>query len=293
MTRTLALFLVVLVSTLASTPAQCREQTSVGGRQLYLEECARCHGVDRKGDGPDAPFFSPEPRDLTTGFVGRYTPEELIARVRDGTPLSLSVDAEGRKARAQRVEAILAYMHRLPTIDWKAVDAGGVLYGERCEICHGQFGKPWPASALPEGVQTSPPDLRAPKFQRSMSDRELLKAMRHGIVGMPAVPPELTDEQARQLLAFVRLLSPGFESYSFYCAPCHGDDGRGRGILPRDDEEPKVVFDKAYFEKKDPEALRAAVWHMIDAGGGGMPHFKGVIDEAQLRRIVEYLQNTP
>ena len=90
--------LAIILSILTSVPGESRERAVEGGRQLYLEECARCHGVDRTGNGPDAPFFSPEPRDLTTGFVSRYTTEEIVARVRDGQPLSLSVDPEGRRA---------------------------------------------------------------------------------------------------------------------------------------------------------------------------------------------------
>jgi mono/diheme cytochrome c family protein len=277
---------------LAAAPAVAKERAGPGGRQLYLEDCARCHGVEGRGDGPDAPFFSPQPRDLTTGFVAKYTAAELVARVRDGEPLSLSVDPVGRAERAKRVESILGHMRKIPKVDWTAVDAGGLLYGQRCEVCHGQFGKPWPSAGLPEGVQAPPIDLRTSRFQESMSDAELIASFRHGEGTMPAVPPRLSKEQSRQMVAFLRLLSPGFETYSFYCAPCHGDDGRGRGYLPRDGEAPGVVFDEAYFAKADPDVLRAKVWHMMDAGGGGMPHFEGAASEERVRAIIEYLQSS-
>jgi len=278
---------------LAAGPVPAKERAGPGGRQLYLENCARCHGLQRRGDGADAPFFLPRPRDLSTGFAKRYAPDELVARVRDGTPLSLAIDPEGRAARARTVENILAHLERLPDIDWKTVDAGGALYGRRCEVCHGQFGQPWPRIDLPNGVQAPPRDLRSPEYQSSVSDAELIQAFRHGKAGMPAVPPALSPDESRQLAAFVRVLSPGFEAYSFYCAPCHGDDGRGRGILLRKDERPHVVLDRAYLTGKTPEELRAAVSHMMDEGGGGMPHFKDVLDDGTLRVIVEYLQNSP
>ncbi len=280
----------VLLQTL---PALAKERTEPSGQELFVENCARCHGPGRKGDGADAPFFSPQPRDLTTGFIGKYTDDELLARLRDGTPLSLAVDPEGRRLRAKRVESIVAHMQRLPDIEWEDVDAGGVLYGARCEVCHGQFGKPWPAPDLPAGVDSMPKDLRDPAVQRSMTDQELILAFRHGKNGMPAVPPKLSKEESEQLLAFVRVLSPGFESYSFYCAACHGDSGRGGGIMLRDEEGPSVVFDREYLKTKDPEELRAAVWHMMDVGGGGMPHLRGVVEDEHLRAIVEYLQRTP
>ncbi len=282
---------IALVSLLMPTLAVAKERPGPGGRDLYVRECARCHGPEGRGDGPDAPFFSPAPRDLTTGFVERYDDGELLARLRDGEPLSLAIDPGGRSARARNVEILVGHLQRLPDIEWQEVDAGSLLFGERCEVCHGQFGKPWPVGDLPKGVQAPPRDLRNPVFQESTTDAQLLEAIRHGRRGMPAVPPALSDEEAAQLLAFVRVLSPGFESYSFYCAPCHGDDGRGRGILLPPGEGPKVRFDRAYLEAKDPEDLRATVWHMMDAGGGGMPHFKHAVDDESLRAIVEYLRN--
>ncbi len=290
MVRIAGILLVALF--LGPAIGEAKERSAPSGREVFLEECARCHGADRAGGGPDAPFFSPAPRDLTTGFLAKYDEEELLARLRDGTPLSLSVDEEGRRTRAKRVESLLAHMRRIPDIDWTEVDAGGVIYGARCEVCHGQFGKPWPAADLPEGV-SPPKDLRDPSVQRSMTDRELMAAFKHGTGGMPAVPPKLTEGEAEQLLAFVRVLSPGFETFSFYCAPCHGDAGRGGGILVRGEEGPTVVFDETYFEEKDPDALRATVWHMMDVGGGGMPHFRGVVADERLRAVVEYLKRTP
>lgn len=288
--RTLASIVVLLVAVVS---ADARERAEPSGRQLYLDNCARCHGLAGRGDGPDAPFFSPPPRDLTTGFLGKYADEDLVARLRDGIPLSLAADPEGRKIRAGRVEDIVRHLRRLPDIDWVEVDAGGVLYGNRCEVCHGQFGQPWPAPDLPAGVTAMPKDLRDPAVQRSMTDEELVRAFRHGKESMPATAKKLSKDETEQLVAFVRVLSPGFETYSFYCAGCHGDAGGGDGIMARDGGGPTVVFDEEYFASKDPDALRAMVWHMMDVGGGGMPHFRDVVDDAQLDAIVEYLKRKP
>ncbi len=282
--------LLAIVVLAQAAPAFSKERVGASGRELYLEECARCHGSAGTGDGADAAFFSPAPRDLTTGFLDRYTEAELVGRVRDGTSLSLAIDPEGRRIRAKRVESIVSHMQRLPDIEWVDVDAGGLLYGARCEVCHGQFGKPWPAPDLPAGVGSVPKDLRDPAVQRSLTDEELVRAFRHGKGSMPAVPPKLTKDEADQIRAFIRVLSPGFEAYSFYCAACHGDSGQGGGIMLRDEAGPKVDFDRAYLDAADPEELRAAVWHMMDVGGGGMPHLRGVVDDARLRSIVEYLQ---
>ena len=55
---------------------------------------------------------------------------------------------------------------------------------------------------------------------------------------------------------------------------------------------PRAVFDRAYFAKKDPEALRAKVWHMLAGQRPAMPHFRTRLSERQARAIVEYLKRT-
>jgi mono/diheme cytochrome c family protein len=285
MRASLALLFLLAVGPALAAPAQ------PDGRALYVEQCARCHGGDRGGDGADAAFFSPPPRDLGTGFLAVHSDEALLARLREGEPLSLAQDAEGRAARSRTVEVLVAHLRELPDLDWKQIDAGGLIYGARCEVCHGPFGKPWPGADLPPGVQRMPRDLRSPAFQASVNDAQLLEAIEHGRAGMPALVPRLGDTESAQVLAFVRLLSPGFETYSFYCAGCHGDDGRGRGIMLGEGRRPDIIFDRAFFGETDPEELRMRVWHMMDAGGGGMPHFDKSLTDAQLKAIFAYLRS--
>ena len=42
------------------------------GQLLYLSRCAVCHGVNGRGDGPDAMLFVSSPRNLHEGFLGAY-----------------------------------------------------------------------------------------------------------------------------------------------------------------------------------------------------------------------------
>ena len=183
------------------------------GRTLYVEQCARCHGADRGGDGADAAFFSPPPRDLGTGFLGVHSDDALLARLREGNPLSLARDPEGRAARSRTVEVLVSHLQRLPDLDWKQIDAGGLVYGARCEVCHGPFGKPWPGADLPPGVQRMPRDLRSASFQASMSDSEMLEAITHGRAGMPALVPGLV---VTDVAAVESLKLPGAETIASY-----------------------------------------------------------------------------
>src|SRR5262249_44360344 len=132
----------------------------------------------------------------------------------------------------------------------------------RCAPCHGAFGRPGPDAPLPAGVRR-PRDLGDPAFQRSASDDEMLVAVQHRRAGMPALTPPLTDEQARQVLAFMRVLSPGYATYTTYCAQCHGDHGIGVGSFGETYAAPTVIFDKSYFARQSGEDIRRSIWHML------------------------------
>jgi len=274
------------------TSAFAKPTVEASGRELYLDECARCHGPAGRGDGPEALYFAPRPRDLSTGFLDVYDDEEIVARLRDGTPLTLKYDPESLRERVRQVDQLTAHLERLPTIDWSQVDAGRAIFSERCEMCHGPFGKPWPPAFLPEGVQRPPRDLWDPKFQRETSDDQLVAAIQHGRNAMPGIPGLQGKDQAKKLLPFIRLLSPGFEIYSYYCAVCHGDNGRAEDVAAPEKYKPHIVLDRAWLARKDPEQLRIDVVHMLSEHGTRMPHFREVLDDDQLRAIVHYLKRS-
>ncbi len=270
--------------------SEARAGTAPDGHVLYSENCERCHGVTGRGDGPDAALFASPPRDLQSGFLDRYPTEDVVRRIRSGVPLELALDLPALRARAVDVEAIAAYLERLPTIDWRRVEEGQAVYVDRCELCHGRSGAP--ELTLPEGARM-PRDLGDPAFQRSVTEKDLATLVRHGRGGMPAIGPPIDPHDLSALVAFVRLLSPGYTLYDRYCASCHGDDGRGVGSLVEEGERPTVVFDRSYFKRRDPEQVRTAVWHMLDTKRPSMPHFRRVLTPAEVRAIVAYLKRAP
>lgn len=264
---------------------------AASGALLYQRECAPCHGPTGRGDGPEGIYFAPPPRDLHEGFLARYPDGELVERIRRGRQLMIEIDPQATKRRAQMVEQITVHVERLPGLDWDRIEEGAEVYAQRCEACHGPFGRPAPGMPLPPGVQRAPRDLTTRELQK-MSDAELMEVARHGRDGMPAIPPLASEKEAKALLAYLRLLSPGFELYSLWCAGCHGDDGKGEGVYATGDERPGVVFDRAYLKAQDPEVLRRNVFHMLEWEEPAMPHFERALSEAQTRAIIAYLRAT-
>ncbi len=253
------------------------------GARLYREHCASCHGPDGRGDGPDAALFVQPPRDLRDGVLTRYPLDALTVRVLDGRELQLLLDPAAMHRRATDVEALIAWLHRLPTVDWPRADHGRAVYLDRCAACHGLYGTP-PSSDLPAGVRT-PRSLSDPALQ-ARPDAALIEAVRHGRRGMPALVPRLTADEAGDVAVFVRLFSPGFQTYTQYCAACHGDHGIPQGSFAEERAQPTVLFDAAYFARQDPEVLRARVWHMLAERQPAMPHFRGTLSADEVRAIL-------
>jgi mono/diheme cytochrome c family protein len=283
--RTIRMIALVVLAGMSVAPSAGASEPN--GRVLYLQFCFTCHGAEGRGDGPDANILASPPRDLREGFLKKYTTDDLVRRVRAGRTLELALDLPALRARANDVEDIVAHLKRLPAVDWSLVEPGWSLYLDRCMLCHGLWGKP--GASLPPGVRT-PRDLGDPAFQRATGDTAIVCSVRHGCKGMPALTPRVPESVGPMLVAFVRLLSPGFELYSHYCAACHGDDGRGTRDLGEVPGMPSVIFDRAYFSHRDPEQLRESVWHMIAEQKPTMPHFRRQLTEAQARSIIEYLK---
>ena len=76
-----------VIASILSVTATSWAQTSVGlGRVDYKDNCASCHGVSGKGDGPMQSFLVKPPSDLTTiaRRNGGKFPQELMWEVIDG-----------------------------------------------------------------------------------------------------------------------------------------------------------------------------------------------------------------
>jgi putative heme-binding domain-containing protein len=76
------------------------------------------------------------------------------------------------------------------------VQAGKQLYGVNCTNCHG-----------PKGDFVSGVDLGHGNFRRASTDNELVAIMVQGIQNTPMPPASLSDQQAHQIVAYLRSLA--------------------------------------------------------------------------------------
>src|ERR1700733_4743478 len=76
------------------------------------------------------------------------------------------------------------------------VQSGKQLYSVNCSNCHG-----------PNGDFVSGVDLGHGNFRRASTDNELVAIMVQGIQGTPMPPANLSDQQAHQIVAYLRSLA--------------------------------------------------------------------------------------
>ncbi len=258
------------------------------GRRLYLLNCARCHGADATGDGPDGRSLEARPADLRrSDLLSTQTDEQLLARIREGQPRIRLVSPS--PLRSTETEALEEFLRGIPSVPWPLADTGRALYLSRCEDCHGRYGHGDGAGL--DSSRRAPRDLSDPSFQHQVTDRELGLLVRHAKPGMPKLHPRRSEADAPALVSFVRLLSPGYELYYRYCVSCHGPHGRsGEG---KAGGRPRFVFDERYFRSLYAEELRERIWHMLRGVKPEMPHFEATLSPGDVRAILAYLRSLP
>lgn len=256
---------------------------------LYRAHCARCHGPDARGNGPEAARLTHRPRDLREGFLQRYSVDDLVARVRSGLELPVVFDPPALGRILDDVDAVATHIRRIPTVDWAEARRGREIYLQRCEGCHGPTGE----GARPDvPLDRVPPDLGGADARARLTGERRELAVRHALPGMPGLSQVPSERDAKALAAWVAVLSPGYRIYATYCSGCHGEDGRPPAGL-READRPKVVFDVRYMAEEPPDAIDNASLHMVAAKRPRMPHLAGELNEAEARAIVEYLRALP
>lgn len=208
------------------------------GKGLYRRYCVGCHGVRGDGNGENAPYIDPKPRDFTVAtFKCRSTPTGSLPLDTDlYETISRGIHASGMPSwsplpRPQR-EELIAYVKTLsarfreekpvaplpippepPTSPESVVRGAELFQSMNCWSCHGKDGRGHGPSALTltdsKGYPIAPYDLTSgTRFKCGDSDRELFRDLITGLDGtpMPSFADALKPGQIWDLVHFLQTL---------------------------------------------------------------------------------------
>jgi mono/diheme cytochrome c family protein len=83
-----SIFGIAIAASLAAGPG--RAQDAAAGEALFVDHCAKCHGIDARGNGPLAPVLTIQPTDLAAlaaGAGGVFPTLRVAQRIDGSDPL--------------------------------------------------------------------------------------------------------------------------------------------------------------------------------------------------------------
>jgi ubiquinol-cytochrome c reductase cytochrome c subunit len=181
----------------AQAAAGVSAQTVEEGRQLFLKNCASCHGLNAEGSGTDGPSLigvGAAAVDFQVG-TGRMPAQQLGAQVQ----------AKPNKFTDEQTAALAAYVASLAPgpaipsdadVDYSKADIalGGEIYRTNCAMCHNYAGS---GGALTRGKY-------APPLTKT-SAKHMYEAMLTGPQSMPVFGDgTMTPDEKRAVIGFLK-----------------------------------------------------------------------------------------
>ena len=201
----------------------------LAGYPLYVSQCARCHGLEGRGDGPGAasPTLAQPPRDLVAGHYRFVSTANFVASDADlSRTIRTGLVPAGMPAfdelSAEQVTSLVAVLDRLwkkrpdpgETIEVPAapatasVEAGKALYMSLCVVCHGETGRgDGPGSAAikdSKGNPVPPRNLTRGRLKAGRSSEQIYLRIKTG--APPVMPPMGVGLPPDQVWSIVRYL---------------------------------------------------------------------------------------
>ena len=175
------------------------------GRAIYEKNCASCHGLLGRGDGPASRGMSPAPPAIGTADAMNGVTPALMYRI-----VSVGVAGTPMAGWADRLSAderwnVVAYVNGMRSTPTEVAEGEG-LYTQRCVACHGATGADdGPSASM---LSKLPPELGSFVWQAERSDADIAQAIRAGLAGtaMPA-SRDLTEGELTTMVAYVRSLA--------------------------------------------------------------------------------------
>lgn len=214
--------------------------TAVAGQPVYRRFCIGCHGVLGDGQGENAMWIDPKPRNFTLAiFRCRSTPTGTLPTDKDlydtiGRGMLNSNMPPWRPLTDQDRVNLVAYVKHFsprwttekpgtpivippePPVSAERIQQGRVLFQKlECWKCHGVTGR-----ANGPSADTLTDDENRPikpfnfhdsqRFKCGSSDQEMYKDFMTGLDGspMPSFSDNVTPDQAWDLVMYLRTLQP-------------------------------------------------------------------------------------
>jgi high-affinity iron transporter len=103
------------------------------GARLYVEQCATCHGLHGRGDGPMAPGLAPPPADLTAPELRSTSPLDVYRRINVGVA-GTAMPGFGDRLSLEDRWALALFASGLRYTDAERA-SGEALLRARCPAC--------------------------------------------------------------------------------------------------------------------------------------------------------------
>jgi mono/diheme cytochrome c family protein len=233
-----AALIVAVAASLAQAAARSAQERIDSGRQIFLSSCSMCHGDQGNGDGPLSAELVKEagtpPARLTDAAriaaLGREGVKQTVIQGGGHRNRSNLMPAWGDKLTPQQADDVTEFVMTLPgtsqaippatlnkylkTPPGKA-EEGRKLFVYYCSGCHGLAGKGDGvyAKTLRDRDKVWPRNLTQTSYFAKKTDQDIFMvvSLGGGHMGkstmMPGWDVNLTPEQVKHLVAYVRVLS--------------------------------------------------------------------------------------
>ena len=279
-------------------PTVVSVQKLTTGEVLFLRHCAGCHGAGARGDGPVGVAMGLRPRNLRqAGLFPEERDADWVNRILHGKTMPVSLQSAQTPAMEKEVEEVRQHLRRFPSLAWNEINRGEKVYDSLCLSCHGVYGHG--DGPIAKTLSVRPRDLLTPPYQQQVTDEVLLQRISDGHGSMPGTAEVLSLDDRHAVVRFVRLLTPGYETYDRYCVGCHGNRGRpvSREILDllgqSETWQPPPTLDNEFFSARTDEQLRQGIRRMLTINRAPMPHFAGELTADEVRQVLSHLRTLP
>ena len=171
------------------------------GRELYVRNCASCHGMNGTGDGPGAASLRPLPANLAEH---EYTLDRVASVLWNGVagssmPAWRDFPPEDLAALARTVQAFHVAQPE-PNLPPNVLELGAKVYAANCKQCHGENGAGDGTAALQ--FPLAPANLRGQRPTLAQA----VRALRNGVEGTEMAPwtGRLSEAELSAVAFYVR-----------------------------------------------------------------------------------------